>query len=327
MVVGERYAEDGIAVDLPAANRLSAALNWMGRRVVLFRRGDLILVTYGLFAGLGAVFALAWLSVLLLGQGVSPLALVAFVGGGSVGALVLSRLAGLALDYRLLRRDPGAALRSAHFVSWGGIVAIALSTIAFSAVTGHPLLPLMDAVVRAGPLGHAIGRLGCLFYGCCYGRPTTAPLAITYTNPGAKAVRVGKHAGVPLHPVPLYEAGWSFGIFVFVNIIAFQGAPQGMPAAAYLLLYGIGRFLMEFARDNQSRAVWRGLAVNHLLSLVAAAFGLVLVAAALGASTNPVDLSLATGVRETIPVVPFLWFFSALLFLGFSLQRKDIGRW
>ena len=55
-------------------------------------------------------------------------------------------------------------------------------------------------------LGHVVGRLGCLFAGCCFGKPTNVPWAITFTDPFARA-NVGTPLGVPLHPTQLYEAG------------------------------------------------------------------------------------------------------------------------
>ena len=55
-------------------------------------------------------------------------------------------------------------------------------------------------------LGHVVGRFGCLFAGCCYGKPTTLPWGITFTDPFA-ADNVGTPLGVPLHPTQLYEAG------------------------------------------------------------------------------------------------------------------------
>ena len=51
-----------------------------------------------------------------------------------------------------------------------------------------------------------IGRFGCLLAGCCYGRPSDVPWAITFTDPVA-AANVGTPLGIPLHPTQLYDAG------------------------------------------------------------------------------------------------------------------------
>ncbi len=97
----------------------------------------------------------------------------------------------------------------------------------FSWHSGIALLVLVDAFARAMPIGHALGRLGCLSYGCCYGRPTRRRLAITYRNPLAKAVRIGNLQHVRLHPAAFYEAVLDLGILLAVNAaVLARGAPR-----------------------------------------------------------------------------------------------------
>ena len=71
-------------------------------------------------------------------------------------------------------------------------------------------------------LGHVIGRLGCFFAGCCYGRPTDVPWAVTFTNRYA-AHNVGTPLNVPLHPTQLYEAGAELLILVCCSTLERKG--------------------------------------------------------------------------------------------------------
>lgn len=311
-----------------AAGTGPALLQRLANWVVLFQYKDFIFVTYGLFGGLGALAGLTWMALVLLGQGLSrsEFALLAVIG--SLAILLSSRVAALVLDYREVLADPLRALRTVAFVSWGGIVAVPFILIGFSAASGRPLLLLMDATALAVPLGHAIGRVGCISYGCCFGRPTRGTLAVRYHDPQAKAVRLAGLGGVPLHPTPLYEGAWNLGLFALLNALAFLGAPQGVPATLYLLLYGLGRFATEFFRDNQGRMVWGPLAVNHLLALVLAVSGAAFLPVVLLAfPADAADISLARSGREVLPLLPLFALCGAAVFLGFALHRRRIGQW
>ena len=77
-------------------------------------------------------------------------------------------------------------------------------------------------------LGHVVGRFGCLFAGCCYGKPTTVPWGITFTDPFA-AANVGTPLGVPLHPTQLYEAGAELLILAILLCTERKGRPFAGP--------------------------------------------------------------------------------------------------
>ncbi len=187
---------------------------------------------------------------------------------------------------------------------------------------------MLDAVARSTFLGHAIGRLGCLTYGCCFGRPTRSPLAITYRAPEAKAVRVGHRHGVPLHPAPLYEALLDIALLVAVNAVAFAGAPLGVPAALACFGYGCGRFAIEFLRDNQGRAPLGRISLNQRIALAMALLGVALAGIVLlGEPAAAPPFAFAAPLRDA------LWLSAATLpgaltvFVGFSLHRGEVGRW
>jgi len=309
------------------SDSVSAALDWLADRVVLFRHGDLVFVTFGLFAALGAFLTLAWMGVILIGQGV---ALQAFVSLALVTcALVVfgSWLLAQLLDFRLLLENPREALRRPVFVSWGGLLIMPLVFSIFSWHAGITLLVLVDAFALAMPIGHALGRLGCLSYGCCYGRPTRRRLAITYRNPLAKAVRVGGHQHVRLHPAPFYEAVLDIGILVAVNAAVLLGAPLGVPAVVALLAYGFGRFGIEFLKDNGGRFILGRYSVNHLLSLAMAGLGVMLLPSILLAPQAAPVFTWAPALdalpRLLLALVPS----AMVIFFGFAMHRRRVGSW
>jgi phosphatidylglycerol:prolipoprotein diacylglycerol transferase len=306
---------------------LSAALNWLADQVVLFRHGDLVFVTFGLFASLGAFLTLAGMGVILIGQGVSIEAFVILALGASALVVLGSWILAQLLDFRLLLRKPMETLRRPVFASWGGLLMMPLVFYVFSWHSGLALLVLVDAFARAMPIGHALGRLGCLSYGCCYGRPTRRRLAITYRNPLAKAVRVGNLRNVRLHPAAFYEAVLDLGILLVVNAAALLGAPLGVPSALALVFYGLGRFAIEFVKDNDGRVVVGRLAVNHFLSLAMASLGIAVLYSILLAPEAAPLVARAPALDAVPRLLPALLPAAVVIFAGYSVHRRRVGSW
>ena len=305
---------------------LSRCLSWLGERVILFRAGDWVFVNFGLLSGLGAFLALVWMAALTVGQGLAPGLFPVLALGGSVGIVAGSWLVAQVFDYRMLLDDPVAALRRPTFISWGGLLALPLVVAPFARYAEFDALLLLDALARATPLGQALGRVGCLTYGCCYGRPTEHSPAITYRHPLAKAVRVGGLRGVPLHPAALYEAVLLLGVFALANASAVLDAPVGVPSALALLLYGAGRLAIEFTRDNEGRFLFGRVAVNHAVSLATAGIGALLLYVVL-ANPQAALPFVGSAALQALDLLPILACAGAVVFVGFAAHRGDVGRW
>jgi len=306
---------------------LNSALDALACRVVLFRLGSVVFVTFGLFAALGAFFSLLGASAVLAGQGVSSDDLVSLALGGSAAVVGGSWLVGQLLDYRWLFRDFRSAIRRPIFVSWGGLVGMLLALAVFAQRSEIGLLLLLDALARSAPLGHALGRLGCLSYGCCFGRPTGGPIGVTYRHPAAKAVRVGGLRGVRLHPAALYEAVLDIGILLTVNLAAVLCAPLGVPAAMTLLLYGTGRFGIEFLRNNDGRLSVGRLSLNHVASMGLAIGGAVMLVALLAAAWPSPSISWPAAVALAPRLLAAATASAIVIFIGFAVHWRRVGAW
>src|SRR4026207_1249558 len=68
-------------------------------------------------------------------------------------------------------------------VFYGGLILAVTVALIYIRRIGLPLWTTCDVFAPGIALGHAVGRLGCFFAGCCYGRPTTVPWAITFRDP------------------------------------------------------------------------------------------------------------------------------------------------
>ena len=296
--------------------------NW----TILFQHGDYIFVTFGLFAGIAALAGGVCAAWLLLAEGIPLVEAGLLMVLILVGHLIPARVFLLPWRIQHIRSQPKAVLHTVEFASWGGFAAIGAGLLLYAWLSSHPVIALTDVAVRAGVLGHAIGRWGCLALGCCYGRPTGLPLAMRYDSPHAKAVRVGGLAGVHIHPVPLYESFYNLGLFALLNALAFAGAPQGIPTAAYLVLYGVGRFSLEYLRHNNASEQVGPFHRNQWFSLVMVASGLGLFAA-MAPFTGPHAPPLGGSLPEALALTPVIAGASVVVGLVYSLHRGAIGRW
>ena len=120
---------------------------------------------------------------------------------------------------------------------------------------GLPLWTTCDVFAPGIALGHVVGRFGCLFAGCCYGKPTTLPWGITFTDPFA-AANVGTPLGVPLHPTQLYEAGAE--LLILASCCSDRAERAAVPGPHVLALHAalrVSRFIIEFYRGDERGTV------------------------------------------------------------------------
>lgn len=120
---------------------------------------------------------------------------------------------------------------------------------------------LCDHVFWMIPAWHVPGRIGCLLAGCCHGRPTDAPWAITFTDPAAMVPR--RWLGVPLHPTQLYEAA-AEGLIALALYPLLDKRP-GTVTAAYFMAYGVLRIMLEGWRGDGVAAA-AGVSAGQYLS-------------------------------------------------------------
>jgi phosphatidylglycerol:prolipoprotein diacylglycerol transferase len=145
---------------------------------------------------------------------------------------------------------------------YGGLVAGLLGLAFWARRRGVGFARAADIAAPAAAAGQAVGHLGCLIGGDSYGLPTSGPLAVVYSSPGAMAPR-----GVPLVPTQLYEA---VGLGLLAALLwlgrdRLERIGPGATAAAYLLGNASLRFGLFFLRDDV--VVFAGLKVAQLIAV------------------------------------------------------------
>ncbi|MCC6129471.1 MAG: prolipoprotein diacylglyceryl transferase [Acidobacteria bacterium] len=130
---------------------------------------------------------------------------------------------------------------------------------------------MADAAAPAVALGQAIGRLGCLAAGCCWGRECHEPWAITFTNPMAEQ-NVGVPLGIPLHPTQVYEAVGTF-VLLFLLVTFEKRRFPGQTFASYLCGYAILRGVVEFFRGDPRGEFLGLMSTSQFIALLCFAAG------------------------------------------------------
>jgi phosphatidylglycerol:prolipoprotein diacylglycerol transferase len=174
-----------------------------------------------------------------------------------IAALIGAKLLLLVTDFRTFSSNPRELLTLARSggVFYGGLILAVVVALVYIRKIGLPLWTTCDVFAPGIAVGHVVGRFGCLFAGCCYGKPTTLPWGITFTDPFA-AANVGTPLGVPLHPTQIYEAGAEAIILGILLATERKGRPYpGRTFWLYMLLYAISRFIIEFFRGDERGAV------------------------------------------------------------------------
>ena len=217
---------------------------------VLLDLGWWQLRAYGLFVAMAVVVAVWWSAREGERRGFAREIVYDFSGivaaVGFAGARVYYALTS---DAAMYLRHPWELLAVWHggLAFQGGLVAGLATGLWFVRRRGLPFWRFGDAVVPGLILGQTVGQIACLLNGDTYGKPTTLPWAITFTDPRALAP-----LGVPLHPIQIYELIAYLLVFLAVQRVARSLAPPGAVVLTYGALYGTARFAMEFFRGDPS---------------------------------------------------------------------------
>ena len=153
-------------------------------------------------------------------------------------------------------------------VFYGGLIAAVATALLYMRRHRMPLWTTTDIFAPGIALGHVVGRLGCLLAGCCFGKQTGVPWAITFSDPGALATS-GTPLGVPLHPTQLYEAGAELIILALLLWSERRGrAFPGRTFWTYMLFYGVTRFVIEFYRGDNRGMVFDTMSTSQFVSVL-----------------------------------------------------------
>src|SRR3989449_5356671 len=241
---------------------------------VLFRIGNFPINTYGVFLALAFLCAILITVKLAERDGLPRQKIYDLSLWMLLASLIGSKI--LMFFTEPEYRDHPLQLLSLDFLRSGGVF---YGGLLGAVLTGYflmrryklPWWKTADACAPGIAIGNFFGRQGCFAAGCCWGKPTTLPWGVRFTELGHEIT--GVPTDVPLHPTQLYESFAMLIVFFFLLWLHKRRRFNGQVILFYGLLYSIVRFAIEFVRDDPRGDIlgltsMTGLSTSQIISLI-----------------------------------------------------------
>ncbi len=206
--------------------------------------------------------------------------------GGIVGSRLLH-----VIDMWVTAGSPGPLLGGEGATIFGAILGGTLAASIAAWVMGISIGRFANIAAPGLLLGQAIGRVGCILAGCCYGTPTTLPWGVVWTHPESYAYHL---TGVAVHPTQVYEIIWNLFVFATVWLLRKRLLSRGWTLyLLYISIYSFGRFFITFLRVSEPFLF--GLQQAQVVSLLVLAIAIPLL---IYLFTKPAPATLVTAAHQ-----------------------------
>lgn len=242
---------------------------------ILFSIGDIHVATYGVLVATAYLTGILWLKSQIPDMpGMNEDKFWILIYALFFGAIMGGKLLYVAVEWHEFMTGQLSFFGDFRFgfVFFGGLLGAMVMGVLATWWIKVDYLPTADYFGVALPMGHWIGRLGCLAAGCCYGRPTDVPWAVRLGGSPASSTPVALW-GVPLHPTQLYESAADLAIALFLWKVVLPKTKKrqirpGTVFLLYVLLYSVVRFINEFYRGDDRGWSYGGLWVSQWVAIV-----------------------------------------------------------
>ena len=236
-------------------------------KIDLFSIGKFTIHGYGLMIAIGILCCVAMASYRAKKNGLDQEAIVDIGIYGVIGGFLGAKILYVIVEFKTFIKDPKTVLGSEGFVVYGGIIAGFLTAIVYCRIKKLYFLEYFDLAVASISMAQGFGRIGCFLAGCCYGRETEAWYGITFKNsPFAPN-------NIALIPTQLLSSAADFLHFFLLIYITKKKKTDGIVVSSYLILYSIGRFLIEILR-NDPRGNVSVLSTSQFISIFTLMIGI-----------------------------------------------------
>jgi len=230
---------------------------------IFIRLGPLDIHTYGVLVAIGFIVGLAVAGRRARSEGI-PAEQISDLG---IWLIIAGMLGGKLFHIIFFWDDfvagwhaDGVRSLRGGFVFYGGFILATVAAVVYAHRKRLPLAKLLDIFSPSVALGHAFGRMGCFFNGCCYGKPCALPWAVTFPPPHMMA-------GIPVHPTEIYEALGNLAIFAGLSLFYRHKRFDGQVFWLYALSYGVLRLVVEFFRGDYYAFYFGGLTIGQIVAI------------------------------------------------------------
>lgn len=218
---------------------------------ILFKFGLITINSYGFMIAIGIISAL-FLS-LYRGKKSSYNTDVIWDLGiyGVVGGFIGAKLLFWIVELQSIIHNPNYIVETLGngFVVYGGIIGGIFAGYVYCKIKNLDFLSYFDLIVPAIALAQGFGRIGCFETGCCYGRETDSVLGIVYHK------SLYAPNGISLIPTQLLSSAGDFILSGILLYYSLKSKKKGQVAGLYMILYSIGRFIIEIFRGDPRGSV------------------------------------------------------------------------
>lgn len=215
----------------------------------IFTIGKFTIHGYGLMIAIGVIVAVLVAIYRAKKAGIDPEVILDLVLIGLICGFGGGKILYLIVEWKDFIKSPMTYLGGGGFVVYGGIIlALIVGAVYFNLKKKDPLI-VMDLIMPEVSIAQGFGRIGCFLAGCCYGRITDSVFGVVFPE-GSLAP-----AGVKLIPTQLIMSAGNFLIAGILLIAATKLKKRGQILSLYLILYAVGRFAVEFLRNDHRGAV------------------------------------------------------------------------
>lgn len=218
-------------------------------KIELFSIGKLVIHSYGLMIGIGIICCALLGIYRAKRRNMSQEAVLDIIIISVIVGFLGAKLLYIIVEFQAFLKNPLQLLGSEGFVVYGGIIAGVLGAMLYCRRKKLAFLEYFDLVIPSVAVAQGFGRIGCFLAGCCYGRETDSFLGVVFPE-GSLAP-----AGIKLLPTQLFSSAGDFAIALILILYARKSRHAGDVGALYLLLYGVGRFVVEFFRSDERGAI------------------------------------------------------------------------
>ncbi|MEE8583134.1 MAG: prolipoprotein diacylglyceryl transferase [Dehalococcoidales bacterium] len=213
---------------------------------VAFTVGSLAVRWYGIMIALAILVLVLWLvRAIRKGADISYDTLFTAALVAIPSAVIFSRLLHVIDKWSFYSQNPGQILGFSGLTIYGAILGATLAVWVYSRFASFRFAYLADIAAPGIVLAQAVGRVGCILNGCCYGSPTDLFCGVIWEHPGSAAP-----IGVAVHPTQFYEI--ILLLLMFGGLLWLRGRLKldGALFMAYLGLYSLWRFGIGFLREG-----------------------------------------------------------------------------
>jgi len=229
-------------------------------KMELFSVGPLTIHGYGFMIGLGIICCILMAAHRAKKQGLSADAVYDIAIWGVLSGFLGAKILYIIVEFPTFIKDPMSVIGSEGFVVYGGLIGGVLGAAVYGKIKKLNFWKYLDIAAPTISMAQGFGRLGCLMAGCCYGRPTDAWYGIVFPE-GCMAP-----AGVKLVPTQIISSLGNFIIMTVLILYSKKSKHPGNVGAMYMVLYGIGRILIEILR-NDDRGALGALSTSQFISI------------------------------------------------------------